>query len=55
MREKFGMSAQEADEEPMEEALIHFAIWKAEADREEREQKNAEMRANMQAAQNNMR
>lgn len=45
LRSEFGLSAQQADNEPYEEALIHFRIWKLQADRQERESKIAEMKA----------
>jgi hypothetical protein len=38
------LSAKEADEEPYDEALIHFQIWKLQADKQEREQRRAELK-----------
>jgi hypothetical protein len=45
LRSEFNLSAKEADEEPYDEALIHFRIWKLQADRQEVEQRRAEFKA----------
>jgi hypothetical protein len=48
LRKEFSLSAEQADNEPNDEALIHFHIWKLSADREEKEQKLAERKATHQ-------
>jgi hypothetical protein len=47
MRIEFGLSAAEADLEPLEETLIHLKIWKLISEKEEREQREQETRAAM--------
>lgn len=47
LRKEFGLTAEEADNEPAEEAAIHFAIWNKQSEREKWEQRQSEMRSKM--------
>ena len=48
LRSEFGLTAEEADNEPAEEAAIHFAIWRFQSEYEEKEAKRAEAKNRVQ-------